>query len=228
MMVEKEKKIKHGDFWKKIISMGVLGIILLSNSRTFGWANKNQSSNAIYEQGLDLISQMNELANSEIFLDLCVTSECKEMILEAFLECDYMVPISVYKVVISNKKLLDNLAWTEKCPLYMLSSSVKDVLIQNGINGWIARLNNESSEYIAASAILKKNKTFVNTDLEENTAYIYIYKSAIPVIVTFIPGEDNAVEAVGNYIFNEKIMSDDQGYIESYFGDISTKIDKIY
>lgn len=221
MKIEKENK-------KIIIGICVFCIILLVNSRKPLWVNNNQSSKTIYEQGLDIISQMNELVNSEIFLDMYTSSDCKEMILEAFLECDYMEPKSVYKIVISKKKLLDILASTENYPLDMLSDSAKDVVIQNGINGWEVMLNNGTSEYMAASAVLKKNKTFVSTELEENVAYIYIYKSAIPVIVTFIPGEDNAVEAVGNYIFNEKIRNDDRGYIESYFGTISTKIDKIY
>ena len=203
MKVEKENK-------KIIIGICVLGIILLINSRKPFWANNNQSSKTIYEQGLDIISQMNELINSEIFLDMYTSPDCKEMILEAFLECDYMEPKSVYKIVISNKKLLDILASTENYPLDMLSGSAKDVVVRNGINGWGVILNNGTSEYMAASAVLKKNKTFVSTELKENAAYIYIYKSAIPVIVTFILGEDNTVEAVGNYIFNEKIMNDDQ------------------
>lgn len=221
MKVEKENK-------KIIIGICVLGIILLINSRKPFWANNNQSSKTIYEQGLDIISQMNELATSEIFLDMLNTpSDCKEVISEAFSECDYGEPESVYKVIISNDKMLDYLAENSQIYMFMLSDKVKEVLFQGSVSNWGLQLN-EKAEYLAASTILRINKTFVNNELQETVAYIYIYKSAIPVIVTFIPGEDNAVEAVGNYIFNEKIMNDDQGYIESYFGAISTKIDKIY
>ena len=123
--------------------------------------------------------------------------------------------------------MLDYLAENSQIYMFMLSDKVKAVLFQGSVSNWGLQLN-EKAEYLAASTILRINKTFVNNELQETVAYIYIYKSAIPVIVTFIPGEDNAVEAVGNYIFNEKIMNDDQGYIESYFGAISTKIDKIY
>ena len=60
---------------------------------------------------------------------------------------------------------------------------------------------------IAASSLCKAGKTFVAEGLTESTMYLYVFDAAVPVFVTFVPGDDNSVSASASFVILDETAS---------------------
>ena len=79
---------------------------------------------------------------------------------------------------------------------------------------------NESLDAMAVSAAFSASKTFVGETLTEPVIYLYTFTDGFPIAVTFIPGDDGAIRAVGSFIINRKLVTDSAETIEACFKDI--------
>ena len=78
---------------------------------------------------------------------------------------------------------------------------------------------------LAASSVCTTGKTFVSNEISEEMIYLYVFDDAAPIAVTFTLGEDNAVNATGNFLLYEKLPASSVQELLEYFGAYSVKIE---
>ncbi|MCI8275004.1 MAG: hypothetical protein HFI66_05225 [Lachnospiraceae bacterium] len=164
----------------------------------------------LYDQGLELVSLMNEMTQSDSYFEMFSTSPAiKEQmagIAEAAQAGLYQKPKTVYRITADMGGLMK--FWESSSGADMNLDGMSPELtayIQARLFNSCASILNSSAgmEAIAASSIYMCSKSFVCREAGESTAYLYIYEDARPVLITFIVGEDNAVSASGSYILGE-------------------------
>ncbi len=199
-----------------------LGIVLL-----FGACDnalEGSSDKSLYEHGLDLISLLKEMAGSEAYIGIYIggDEEISTIVANAA-KGDYTKPKAVYQIMISEDKLLKLLDITDT-DMEGLSDTLKEYIKQRLQNSITSLINSSGgTNMIAASSICTAGKTFVSAADEHigNVIYLYTYENAIPVIVTFVEGENGAVSASGSLIFNEDFMTDTEQKVEQFFADFA-------
>lgn len=79
-----------------------------------------------------------------------------------------------------------------------------------------SRINQKSGvKPLSVAAAYSAQICFVNTSLNENTVYLYVFENGYPIMVTFMPGKDGAVRAVGYFILSEAFEACSAEEIES-------------
>ncbi len=170
---------------------------------------------SLYEQGLELITLMQEMAGNDTYMSLYSSSTELQEIISVVAEGDYSAPKEVYKITIDEKLLLslggevsmDGMS--EQLQEYMCARLYASIATQ--LN---ARLG--GANVLAAASICTASKTFVNSEITENMIYLYTYENAKPVVITFIPGEDNTVSASGYFILCEEPETDTLEELKEY------------
>lgn len=157
---------------------------------------KKGESKSIYEQGLTLVSLLQEMAGSDSYLQLYSSMLEAQQILSDAANGDYTAPRAVYRIRISDAAVF---AGIETLP-----DTLRDYA-SSRIQSSLANLINaqSGSSILAAASICTAEKTFVCSDFTGNTTYLYTYDSGVPVLVTFLAGEDGAVAAHGSFVLSE-------------------------
>lgn len=188
---------------KKLFSFCLAVVLFL----TACGAKKEKS---LYAQGLELISLMNEMTQSDSYFEMFSTApEVKkqvEGIAEAARAGLYEKPKIVYQITADTDGLTGFLESSSGADVNLDGMSPElTAYIQSRIFGSCASILNSAAgvEAVAASSIYMCSKSFVCREAAENTAYLYVYEDARPVLVTFTVGENHAVSASGSYILGE-------------------------
>ncbi len=168
---------------------------------------------SLYVQGLELISLMGEMTQSDSYFELFSTvPEVKEQvaeIAEAARSGLYQKPKTVYRITANLDGLMQLLMRSSDAPtpLEDMSPELRDYTQSRLFSSCASILNSAAGvEAIAASSIYMCSKSFVCREAKENTAYLYLYEEAQPVLVTFTVGEDHAVNASGSYVLGKTDM----------------------
>lgn len=180
---------------------------------------------SIYDHGLDVISLMSEAAGSEEYVQAYTGNpEIMEKI-QAIGEGDYTAPKAVYSMTASEENLLAMLGAedvngiSEELKITLTNRALAAMTTQ--INGWCGV--NE----LAASSVLTMGKTFVDSSLEENVIYIYIYENALPVAVTFTKGEDSSVSASGTFVMYDAFTGVSAEEIETALSEFGVEVEVV-
>ncbi len=80
---------------------------------------------------------------------------------------------------------------------------------------------------LAASSVLTMGKTFVDTTLNKNVMYIYIFEDAVPVAVTFTKGEDNTVSASGTFVMYDAFNGVSAEEIETALSEFGVEVEEV-
>lgn len=168
---------------------------------TAGCGEKPKDRPTLYEKGLSCVATLSEELDEEYIEYFSSYGELTELVRE-FAKQDYSTPESVYEIKYADGGLRQFLTVVIGEQADGLPDTVRDRM--KGFSYLVNIINARmGSDYLAASSMLTAQELFVNEAVTEDTAYIYFYRDAYPVLVSFQAGEDGAVLAVGNYIFSD-------------------------
>ena len=210
---------------KRIVAVVISIVLALGVS---GCGGGNSSNKTLYEQGLEVISLMEEMASSDTYLKIySVSSEIQDIMRTAG-EGDFSEPKAIYRVATSEETLLGLAEIAGSEAPEGLSDTLKGY-VQSRMNGAIINQVNATggAATLAAASICTGGKTFVSDELTEDVIYLYTYESAVPVAISFAVGEDGAVSATGNFILYEGFNVDTEQDIKDFFEEFSVKVEAI-
>ena len=210
---------------KRIIAIGIAVVVVLGMC---GCVEGKKSNKTLYEQGLEVISLMKEMASNDAYLKIYSSSSEIQDIISSVGDGDFSEPKATYKIAISGEALLvlEEIAGSEVTE--GLSDTLKDY-VQSKLKSRITNLMNTAggAMTLAATSICTGEKIFVSDELTEDVIYLYTYENAVPVAVSFTGGEDGAVLATGNFILNEGFNADTEENIKDFFKEFSVEVEAI-
>lgn len=174
-------------------------------------AKGKQTKLSLKEKGMELIERMDELAADEEYIKSMMSGDSWERKNVLKTAVHKTKPRAVYQVTFDRWDTLFQML-EEECEVSIenMSEQEKEVLRQKAVGGLVNLFQSSSTENLALSAVCLLEQCFVSQDLKEDMVYIYIYKDACPVAVTFLKGEDGAVLAKAQYIFEEDFDLDSE------------------
>ncbi|MCI8506282.1 MAG: hypothetical protein HFI67_08865 [Lachnospiraceae bacterium] len=201
---------------KRLFSLCLAAIILL----TACGAKKEKS---LYAHGLELISLMGEMVQSDAYSEMFFSApQVKESVEKTALAAAagaYEKPACVYQISVGEEGLMGTLISAAEADINFdgMSEELKTYVKSRILSSFSSILNSSAgTEALAASSIYMCSKTFVCSEASENIAYLYLYEGASPILVTFLTGEDHAIYASSSYILSEDITDGES--IASLFG----------
>lgn len=169
----------------------------------------SEMSSSLYDEGLELVSDIHELANDENYIELMgFTSDLREHI-DKIAASDYDTPSGVYRVsnagdIWSLAVLgyeLEEGAMSEAAHRYLENTGARIVNLLIGKMG--------GAEQLATASTLRTSSCFVDAMLAEPEMYVYTYENAYPVFVSFVPGKNGAVSAYAQCLYLEDMYGAD-------------------
>lgn len=208
-----------------IISI-ILTIILFTGCTDAEKIEVDRTPMELYEHGLDVVAVMNEMINSDSFLQLYTMGTDIHNVVADIRTGDYSSPAAIYELKVSKEELVA-LYTSEMDPDFMKGFSEElTAEVDKKMNGAVVSIINGMAgmEELAASSICTAEKLFVYEELKDNTLYLYMYENALPVVVSFVVGDHGAAEAVGSFLMLEDFKNADHEFIENYFGNFSIEV----
>ena len=194
---------------KKYIFMLPLALMLFGCAKTETPNNTNESlsesvvseseDSVLYTKGLELISAIDEIAESEEYREVFSASNEVDTVSSKMGNGDYSAPKAVYKI--SEIELTQNIS-----DMSSLSENLQKN-IQNKIYVALPTMLNASvgTNEIAASSIVTDSKYFICNKLSDSCLYLYVYDGDYSSMVSFIPHDENIVSAGGCFITNKAL-----------------------
>ncbi len=156
---------------------------------------------SLQEQGLEVIALMAEMARSDRYMAAYTQSPDLQQIIAPAASGKYGTPDKVYAITLP-QEVLD--ALVSSMGMDGLSPELLEYTQARCCAVIPTQLNaTEGASVLAASSICTAGKTFVSTELSENTIYLYTFPTGLPVLVTFTGGEGGAVSASGTFLFRQ-------------------------
>ena len=210
---------------KKWVSFALTMVMAVSLTACGSSQTKEEQVSSLYEQGLDMVSKMAEMTQSEEYISLYTDSPQVAEVVQEIGEGDFSEPEAVYSIAIPEESLA---ALLELGELEDVPTELSDVVMDKLLDSWITYMNGMSGTVqIVASSVCSMEKTFVNKAVTENEIYIYTYEDATPIGITFIVGENGAISAKGFFIMNEEFTCESVEEIKSFLGDEKIEIKEV-
>lgn len=207
---------------KMKIWISVMLTIVVTMSLT---ACGSSQTSSLYEQGMDMVSKMAEMTQSEEYLKLYTDSEQVVEVVKEIAEGDFTEPEAVYSMNIPEESLATLL---ELGDVEELSAELKNIAKDKLMGSWITYMNGMSGTLqIVASSVCSMEKTFVNKDVTESVIYIYTFEDATPIGITFLVGEDGAIAAKGFFIMNGELNIESVEELAAFLGDETIEIKEV-
>ena len=173
---------------------------------------------SLYDQGLDLVSLVSEMASSDAYLSVYTTVDEVAYIAHSIREMDYSSPAAVFAVQMDVQGLIREMA---SGMIDQLSDKLADYLVKRTCTAIPSFLNGQlGSAQIAAASIITAGKTFMLEGLSDSMLYLYVFKNGYPVMVSFVPGEDGAVSASAFFVLDERYSATDPMEVENLLQEI--------
>ena len=179
----------------------------------------------LYDQGLLLVSAMDEMAQSEAWVSLFTADPAIQEILSEAGQGDFSQPKAVYAIQFSDQALV---SLTGEADWSAFPESLQE-RIHTAIQGAAANQINAmgGTETLAAASICTVSDTFVCDALTGNTLYLYTYENAVPAMVSFVPGQDGAVSATGTLILCDGFSPDSAEEIQPCLEGFGAQVSEI-
>ena len=210
--------MKHLKILVPAISLSALLFLGACNSKI-----TSSPASELYSQGLALVSEMNEAVQNEAWVSLFTGDPAVKEILSKAGQGDFSQPRAVYEIQFSDQAIT---SLTGQADLTGFSESLQS-RIYASIQGAAANQINAmaGAETLAAASICTVSDTFVCDNLTQNTLYLYTYETAVPVMVSFVVGQDGAVLATGVPILSDSFSPDSpenvQLFLEGFGAQVS-------
>lgn len=186
----------------------------------------NKEKVSLYEQGLEVVSLMEEMANSESYIQLFTGNTEINEIIQNIAEGDYSQPAAVYEVIISE----DNYQMVlENTDVQTTVSEELERTMQKKINAALVTQINAlgGSMNLAASTVCTVGKSFIDQGFKQDRIYIYTYENTVPVAITFLEEEEGIVSATGSFLINEELQKLTEETIALLFEDMNVTVQKV-
>lgn len=169
-------------------------------------STKKTDTKSLYEQGLEVVQLMSEMAQSEEYMNVYTGNESINNIIQKISEGDYSVPEAAYYIRIDEEALGNMIGLNN---LDGISEELQDYMSQRVMTALVSQINAMGgAENLAAASVCTVGKTFVNEEADEDVIFLYVYKNAFPVAVTFIMGENQSWSANGMFLLYEDFTCD--------------------
>lgn len=183
---------------KKIITTITVIFLLYSLSAC---STKSANNLSLTDKGLSLIGEVDRLAECEEYISFYSASDEIAGVIKDIAENDYTEPKAVFIIPHLDEIVLNSMFSEIKLPAevkVMVKSRFALALPSqiNAMNGTIT---------VAATSILNHSDSFIYEGLKATTTYLYTYDAANSFMVTFIPSDENIVNAYVTVIFNEEL-----------------------
>ncbi len=214
---------------KRILLSPALAAILLVLTFAPCLAGESASpSAALYEHGLDIVSLMVEMAQSDAYISAFSGSGTLHDIVSGicadFVNTDIAAPKAVYALTMDSDALLEMAGLSDASGL---SPALADYLDHRLLAAIPSQLSAASgAETLAAVTICMANKTFV-CEGASDVIYFYTYEDAVPAAVTFITGEDDTVTATGIFIVNDSLSLDSADGLAQFLEPMDVSIEQL-
>lgn len=174
----------------------------------------------LYENGMNIINTMVEMAGSDIYISLIgFSGENKiQEIIDEVAQGSYSQPKSVYQIKFTDS-VVDNFAYyllgEEFTDYDKISDTIKEQIEKKAVNSFATMINAaQGTNVLAASSVIQAGECFVCKGMGEKRAYLYLFEKGYPVVVSYSPGKDGAVSANGVFLFDDISLED----LEKYLG----------
>ncbi len=155
------------------------------------------TKNPITANGLEIISEMDKMAESEEYVKYFTGSEEMNKIIADIGKADYSSPKGVYMAEITGNDTLSAItsAAVSKFPKEIQKSFETKVVssIPSLIN------SKEGVNFLAASAILTSEKSVILEGVEKNSLAVYVYDDYC-VMISYIPYGNDVVGLNGTFV----------------------------
>lgn len=153
----------------------------------------------LYDRGMEMISQLKQMAQSDEYIRLYTENQDIIDAIQSAGAGDFDQIEAVYQITLSNfDKIIQEMLGSETLPEGAYAYAADKILmaIPSQINA------QGGSTALAASVACTVDELFVYDGLEQSVIYLYVFKDAVPVAVSFRKGEDGAAAAAASYILN--------------------------
>ena len=170
----------------------------------------------LYSQGLEMAGLLEEMVNSEQYLDLMSTAESVRAVLEPLEGQDFSRPESVYRVTFS-QEVLASLASEGAVDLEEFSRPLRKFVLHRMQNSVLSMLNSRAgAETLAAASICTVSQTYEVENIPENAIFFYFYPDACPVMVSFHNGTAS-LQANAAFLLSGALEEGSAGALEELF-----------
>lgn len=161
----------------------------------------------LYEKGLELTEVLVETVESdEYWENMGIGSDEYFGYVEQLREGKYKEPKKVYVLTVSDKGIENML---EEVDMEDATEPLQQSVIRKMFGAITTQINAQmGSTTLAISSIFNVSTTFVCDGMEENCIYIYEYKKGLPVVVTYVVGEDDTVAATASFLMSVDLLDD--------------------
>ena len=176
-------------------------------------------------RGMQIISMMEEIAESDDYLSIYSSDEELLHIIGTFAEGDHSDPKTIYRLTLSEESV-KSLCGTDI--LTSLSPELQTFL-ESRVQASIINIANArgGSAALAATSICTAGKTFVSDEITSDTIYLYTFENAVPVAVSFTVGEGNTVSASGTFLIAEELDTTSPESIREFFSEIDLSVEVV-
>lgn len=211
---------------KRIVAIAMAFALLLSLCACGGESTSTSEGKALLDHGLDVIATMDEMADSDEYINFYTASKDMAEIVKKIRKGDHSAPVAVYKITIAKEAIE---AWDMLSGLDGLSENLKTAMRQKSFGAaLITQINAQNgATTLAATTICTAGKTFVSTEGDGDAIYLYVYENACPAAVSFVRGEDNTVSASGTFILNDGFDAGSPESLEAFFGEVGAVIEEV-
>ena len=178
----------------------------------------------LVDHGMDVVKLIEEAINSEEYVMIYSASEQIARVIDGVAEGDFSEPEAVYSITINEDDLLE----MADVDLDDVSESLQKVM-KSKMAGALSNMINAraGADSLAASSIISMGKTFVYGDKIENQIYLYTFEDAKPIMVSFVAGEDGAVNASGTIILTDDFEVDSADELEDILSDYDADVEEV-
>ncbi len=151
--------------------------------------------------GLRLINEVDTLAECEEYTSLYSANEEISNVIKGISGNDYKEPKAVFIIDNLDKMVYENMFSEIKLP-----DEIKNMAKDRFAAAVPSQLNAmNGAKTIAATSILNHGDSFIFDRLQATTTYLYIFDNGYNFMVTFVPKDENIVDASVNIVINEDI-----------------------
>ena len=205
---------------------GIVVLLLVFPLLLLLCACAGEKQKSLLNHGLDVISIIDEMANSEAYINFHTGDTEMTELVKSIGKGDHSTPVAVYQITVDNAA---GEMWDMLGGLEGLSENLKTTMRRKMFGAaLITQINAQSgATTLAATAVCTAGKTFVCEDAENDCIYLYVHENACPAAVSFVCGEDNSVSASGTFLLNDAVDTGTQETLETFFKELGVNIEAI-
>lgn len=185
---------------KKIIALTVITVMAVGLTACVG-SNTEIKKTSLLDKGLSLIDNVDTLSESKEYISLYSASEEITNVINDIGSKDYKEPKAVFTLNNLTEIFFDSMVGD-----VALSDEIKDMVKYRFSSVLPSLLNaKKGGMTTAATSIITQSDSFIDSTLQTPTTYLYVYDNEYSFMVTFVPNDENIVNATVNVVINEDL-----------------------